>query len=62
VKDLPDYSEYPITTIAALLTNSVTPLPPKDTLAARQQDIHSGRDRKSEAARKQRQLRRLQAA
>ena len=34
---------------------------PKDMLAGRQQDIHAERDRKLEAARKQRQNRRQQA-
>jgi transposase InsO family protein len=35
---------------------------PKDMLAGRQQEIHAERDRKLEAARKQRQIRRQQAA
>ena len=35
---------------------------PKDMLAGRQQEIHAERDRKLEAARKQRQIRREQAA
>ena len=35
---------------------------PKDMLAGRQQEIHARRDRKLEAARKQRQIRRQQAA
>jgi hypothetical protein len=35
---------------------------PKDILAGRQQEIHARRDRKLEAARKQRQIRRQQAA
>src|ERR1017187_3578654 len=35
---------------------------PKDMLAGRQQEIHGERDRKLEAARKQRQIRRQQAA
>ena len=35
---------------------------PKDTLAGRQQEIHAERDRKLEAARRQRQIRREQAA
>jgi hypothetical protein len=35
---------------------------PKDMLAGRQQEIHAERDRKLEAARKQRQIRRKQAA
>jgi putative transposase len=34
----------------------------KDVLTGRQQEIHSERDRKLEAARKQRQIRRQQAA
>ena len=34
---------------------------PKDMLAGRQQEIHTGRDRKLEAARKQRQIRPQQA-
>ena len=35
---------------------------PEDKLAGRQQEIHAERDRKLEAARKQRQIRRQQAA
>jgi hypothetical protein len=35
---------------------------PKDMLAGRQRDIHAERDQKLEAARKQRQIRRKQAA
>ena len=35
---------------------------PKDMLAGRQQEIHAERDRRLEAARKQRQIRREQAA
>ena len=35
---------------------------PRDMLAGRQQEIHAERDRKLEAARKQRQIRRQQAA
>jgi putative transposase len=35
---------------------------PKDMLAGRQQEINAQRDRKLEAARKQRQIRRKQAA
>ena len=35
---------------------------PKDMLAGRQQEIHTERNRKLEAARKQRQIRRKQAA
>jgi hypothetical protein len=35
---------------------------PKDMLAGRQQELHAQRDRKLEEARKQRQIRRQQAA
>jgi len=35
---------------------------PKDILAVRQQEIHARRDQKLETARKQRQIRRQQAA
>jgi hypothetical protein len=42
--------------------NSATGITPKDMLAGRQQEIHAERDRKLEAARKQRQTRRQQAA
>jgi len=35
---------------------------PKDMLAGRQSEIHAERDRKLEAARKQRQIRRKRAA
>jgi hypothetical protein len=35
---------------------------PKDMLAGRQQEIHAERDRKLKAGRKQRQIRREQAA
>ncbi|HXM98064.1 MAG TPA: hypothetical protein VN982_06275 [Candidatus Dormibacteraeota bacterium] len=35
---------------------------PKDMLAGRQQEIHAERDRKLDAARKERQVRRQQAA
>ena len=35
---------------------------PRDMLAGRQQEIHAERDRKLEAARKQRQIRRQRAA
>ena len=35
---------------------------PKDMLAGRQREIHCARDRKLETARKQRQIRRQQAA
>ena len=35
---------------------------PKDMMAGRQQEVHAERDRKLEAARKQRQIRRQQAA
>jgi hypothetical protein len=42
--------------------NSVRHITPKDMLAGRQQEIHAERDRKLEVARKQRQVRRRQAA
>jgi hypothetical protein len=46
-----------------LRLNSATGyITPKDMLAGRQQKIHSERDRKLEQARKQRQIRRRQAA
>jgi putative transposase len=35
---------------------------PKDMMAGRQQEVHAERDRKLEAAREQRQIRRQQAA
>ena len=44
------------------LNSAVGYITPKDMLAARQQEIHAERDRKLEAARKQRQIRRQQAA
>ena len=44
------------------LNSAVGYITPKDMLAGRQQEIHAGRDRKLEAARKQRQIRRQQAA
>jgi putative transposase len=44
------------------LNSAVGYITPKDMLAGRQQEIHTDRDRKLEAARKQRQLRRQQAA
>jgi transposase InsO family protein len=43
------------------LNSAVGYITPKDMLAGRQQEIHAGRDRKLEAARKQRQIRRQQA-
>ena len=44
------------------LNSAIGYVTPKDTLAGRQQEIHTERDRKLEAARKQRQIRRQQAA
>jgi len=44
------------------LNSAVGYIAPKDMLAGRQQEIHAQRDRKLEAARKQRQIRRQQAA
>ena len=44
------------------LNSAVGYITPKDMLAGRQQEIHAERDRKLEAAQKQRQIRRHQAA
>ena len=44
------------------LNSAVGYITPKDMLAGRQQEIHAERDRKLEVARKQRQIRRQQAA
>jgi putative transposase len=44
------------------LNSAVGYITPKAMLAGRQQEIHAERDRKLEAARKQRQIRRQQAA
>ncbi len=44
------------------LNSAVGYITPKDMLAGRQQEIHAERDQKLEAARKQRQIRRRQAA
>ena len=44
------------------LNSAVGYITPKDILAGRQLEIHAERDRKLEAARKQRQIRRQQAA
>jgi putative transposase len=44
------------------LNSAVGYITPKDMLAGRQQEIHADRDRKLEAARKQRQIRPQQAA
>ena len=44
------------------LNSAVGYITPKDMLAGRQREIHAERDRKLEAARKQRQMRRQQAA
>ena len=44
------------------LNSAIGYITQKDLLAGRQQEIHAERDRKLEAARQQRQSRRLQAA
>ena len=44
------------------LNSAIGYITPKDTLAGRQKEIHAERDRKLEAARQQRQIRRQQAA
>jgi transposase InsO family protein len=44
------------------LNSAIGYITPKDMLAGRQQEIHTERDRKLEAARKQCQIRRQQAA
>jgi putative transposase len=44
------------------LNSAVGYITPKDMLAGRQQEIHPERDRKLDACRKQRQIRRQQAA
>jgi hypothetical protein len=44
------------------LNSAIGDITPKDMLAGRQQEIHAERDRKLEDARKQRQIRRQQAA
>jgi hypothetical protein len=44
------------------LNSAIGYITPKDMLAGRQAEIHAERDRKLEAARKQRQIRRQQAA
>jgi len=44
------------------LNSAIGYITPKDMLAGRQQEIHAERDRKLEDARKQRQIRRQQAA
>jgi hypothetical protein len=44
------------------LNSAIGYITPQDTLARRQQEIHTERDRKLEVARKQRQIRRQQAA
>ena len=44
------------------INSAVGYITPKDMLAARQQEIHAERDRKLEAVRKQRRIRRQQAA
>ena len=44
------------------LNSAIGYITPKDMLAGRQREIHAERDRKLEVARKQRQVRRQQAA
>ena len=44
------------------LNSAIAYITPKDMLAGRRQEIHAERDRKLEEARKQRQIRRQQAA
>ena len=44
------------------LNSAIGYITPKDVLAGRQHEIHAERDRKLEEARKQRQIRRQQAA
>ena len=44
------------------LNSAVGYITPKDMLAGRQREIHAERDRKLQVARKQRQVRRQQAA
>ena len=44
------------------LNSAIDYITPKDMLAGRQQEIHAERDRKLEVARRQRQIRRQQAA
>ena len=44
------------------LNSAIGYIRPKDMLAERQQEIHAERDRKLEEARRQRQIRRQQAA
>jgi len=44
------------------LNSAIGHITPKDIRAGRQQEIHAERDRKLEEARKQRQIRRQQAA
>jgi hypothetical protein len=44
------------------LNSAIGYITPQDMLAGRQQEIHAERDRKMEEARKQRQIRRQQAA
>ena len=62
--------DLPETTLAKLcrryrdvrLNSATGYITPQDMLAGRQQEIHAERDRKLEAARKQRRIRRKQAA
>ena len=50
------------TTTTVRLNSATGYIIPKHMLAGRQQEIHAERDRKLEAARKQRQIRRQQGA
>jgi len=50
------------TTTTSALNSAIGYITPKDMLAGRQQEIHADRDRKLEAARQQRQIRRQSAA
>ena len=51
-----------IVAVLIRLNSAVGYITPKDVLAGRQAEIHAERDRKVEEARKQRQIRRRQAA
>jgi putative transposase len=52
----------PLSLEDARLNSAAGYITPKDMLAGRQQEIHAERDRRLEAARKQRRIRRQQAA
>jgi hypothetical protein len=58
VRSVPELDHYK----DVRLNRAVGYIAPKDMLAGRQQEIHVERDRNLEAARKQRQIRRQQAA